>query len=470
MAMISEPSGNDVIGGPVDGDVIVGGGGDDNMYVGVGVDNVTLDGGPGNDSLQSGGNNNTLIGGPDGDSLESMYSAGNTTMVGGPGSDILVGGGANDTASYANDPAGVAVDLSSYSATDGTGGADLLLWIENVTGSGFADSLTGDDYANVLQGGAGDDALMGGAGADIFQYSFNLTQSSGGGSTTSFKFTDWLSGKTGKDFGDHLPDYAAGHHHHHHHKHGKKDDKHDAKHAKHDAKHDKHDAKHDKHDDKHDKHEGHHHKHGEDSSHEHGLTQSFFAKSYKEWLETAVVADLLARGLAQDVNGNGKIDVKLNQNDSTGTPFIEGLSAEELAGMFSDRDGVVVKHGHHTHERFYSNEATLADGGETVAAVASGDGFDTIVDFGNGADKLQFDFTADANWADGQADPLAYLESFFNIDRADFTSDGVADTRLSVDMNNDGNAEWSAVLAGNDMADAQVFAALDVYVNGILIG
>ena len=45
-------------------------------------------------------------------------------------------------------------------------GTDTLVNIENLTGSGFDDSLTGDAGANVLAGLAGNDRLIGGAGND----------------------------------------------------------------------------------------------------------------------------------------------------------------------------------------------------------------------------------------------------------------------------------------------------------------
>ncbi|MDP6588637.1 MAG: hypothetical protein QF449_14975 [Alphaproteobacteria bacterium] len=39
--------------------------------------------------------------------------------------------------------------------------------IENLTGSGLADTLTGDSAANLLSGGGGNDTLDGGAGNDV---------------------------------------------------------------------------------------------------------------------------------------------------------------------------------------------------------------------------------------------------------------------------------------------------------------
>ena len=65
---------------------------------------------------------------------------------------------------------------SGGAASDGDGGSDILIEIENLVGSAFDDVLTGDGVSNVLKGGAGadqlfgedgDDILQGGAGADI---------------------------------------------------------------------------------------------------------------------------------------------------------------------------------------------------------------------------------------------------------------------------------------------------------------
>ncbi len=147
-------------------------------------DGEVIEGTEGDDMLAAVHDNVTLNGGPGTDVLFSDEGADSTIMDGGSGGDLLIGGGTNDTASYANDPAGVVVDLPTSSAIDGTGGIDTLVGIENVTGSAFDDFLTGDDFANVLQGGAGNDTLAGNGGTDVFKYAFDLTQ--GGGETFSF--------------------------------------------------------------------------------------------------------------------------------------------------------------------------------------------------------------------------------------------------------------------------------------------
>jgi Ca2+-binding RTX toxin-like protein len=182
---------------------------------GDGNDNV-ITGGDGNNTLDGGGGTNTLdyshdpagvtvdlssgtatngYGGTDtlsnfqnvigsayadtitGDSNDNVLSggAGNDTLSGGGGNDILIGGAGNDsmdggtgtnTVDYSHDPAGVTVDLSAGTATDGWGGSDTLSNIQNVTGSAYDDTITGDSNANVLVGGDGNDTLSGGGGND----------------------------------------------------------------------------------------------------------------------------------------------------------------------------------------------------------------------------------------------------------------------------------------------------------------
>ena len=390
--------------------------GDD--VIGTTGDNMTLDGGPGMDSLSSDGANNTLLGGDDGDFLLSQGNATNTTMEGGPGMDQLIGGGQNDTASYANAAAGVTVDLSAMTASnDGDGGSDFLALIENVTGSAYADSLTGDVGPNVLEGDGGDDTLNGGGGSDVFKYSFELSDVPG--EPTTFKFTDWLSEKYGKDFGDELPDFERGHHDHHH-SHGKHHHHH-GKHHHDNGKHHNHHAKHE-----HDHHHGHHHKHGgcdDHQSHEWGLSQSFFAKNYGEWIREVVVADLLAQGFDLDVNGDGEIGIRLNARDPDGNPRIEGLSDEQLSAIFDDRDEVTLRHHHHGHDKWYSNSYTSSSG-EAETIVTSDDGFDTIVGFNFGEDHLEFS-------GFGSALTLEEFTSLFEKTESDVNSDGVMDTVLA---------------------------------------
>ncbi|MFC5360260.1 calcium-binding protein [Azospirillum himalayense] len=113
-------------------------------------------------------------------------------MIGGAGADTLEGGTGIDTASYAAAAGPVAVDLAAEAGTAGDAAGDVLLGIENLTGSSLADTLRGDDGANLLDGGAGDDSLSGGTGND--------TLIGGTGNDTALfagNARDYLATKTG---------------------------------------------------------------------------------------------------------------------------------------------------------------------------------------------------------------------------------------------------------------------------------
>ncbi|MGE3335992.1 MAG: calcium-binding protein, partial [Rhodospirillaceae bacterium] len=141
--------------------------GDDNLTIGVGT-GAALYGDAGDDTLTGHSGSDVLIGG-DGDDV----------LMGKGGSDRLIGGDGSDTASYKLDAGAVSVDLAHYTATDGSSATDTLIGIENIIGSGFADTLVGDANNNVIQGGGGADTLTGGAGADTFI----LTGAGDGGDT-----------------------------------------------------------------------------------------------------------------------------------------------------------------------------------------------------------------------------------------------------------------------------------------------
>jgi Ca2+-binding RTX toxin-like protein len=90
--------------------------------------------------------------------------ANNNTLIGVAGNDTLDGGGF-DTANYFNSPAGIVANIALGTASDGFGGTDTLISIENIFGSPFADMITGDaNNNNFLTGGAGNDTIDGGAG------------------------------------------------------------------------------------------------------------------------------------------------------------------------------------------------------------------------------------------------------------------------------------------------------------------
>jgi Ca2+-binding RTX toxin-like protein len=177
-------------------DVLHGGGGDDTLAGGAGGD--VMDGGSGTDvasfaaalagvtlSLGSGL-------GTGGDALGDSYTgienvlgsafadaitgdgganridgdAGNDVLQGGGGADTLIGGAGFDIADYGASPSAVTIDMGSSANSGGDALGDILIGIEAVGGSNFADVLTGDTGANTIWGRAGNDLISGAAGND----------------------------------------------------------------------------------------------------------------------------------------------------------------------------------------------------------------------------------------------------------------------------------------------------------------
>ncbi|MBI3042463.1 MAG: hypothetical protein HYY78_06525 [Betaproteobacteria bacterium] len=332
----------------------------------------------GTDTLVAQNSNVTLYGGSDNDNLLSAAVVSGTTMDGGPGIDTLIGLGTNDTASYADAPSGVSVNLAGGAAIDdGYGSFDNLTGIENVTGSAFNDTLTGDAFANVLKGGAGndtltggggDDALTGGSGADVFKYSFTLTPGEGGGET--FHFTDFFLAHGGSVVNGEVAD---------------------------------------------------------------GTKQGQFSSLYTQWLESL-----------------GLTVLDLGQNAGPeGMPVVEGPE-----GTFGERESFTWTSGGGkktvTHERWYSDTWT-SDGGGGQDSVASGDGFDTILDFTWGVDQLEFDGLAGLT--------LDQFTGLFSVTETDVDGIGGTDTVLALV-----DDSWGVTLLGvsghveQDFYDTSIFS------------
>lgn len=110
-------------------------------------------------TFSGGGDNDVLVGG-----------TGNDDFFGGGGDDLIDGQDGVDRVIYRCDPAGVTVDLTAGTATDGFGGTDTLRNLENITGSDFNDNLTGNAQANFFWAMAGNDLIDGRGGIDRVSY------------------------------------------------------------------------------------------------------------------------------------------------------------------------------------------------------------------------------------------------------------------------------------------------------------
>ena len=87
---------------------------------------------------------------------------GDDTLTGGLGADILDGGAGSDTADYSDAASGVNLNLGRNNNE-----GDAYISIENLSGSGFNDTIRGDRSANVLTGQGGNDIIRGGGGDDV---------------------------------------------------------------------------------------------------------------------------------------------------------------------------------------------------------------------------------------------------------------------------------------------------------------
>lgn len=144
--------GNDTLFGQSGNDSLSGQGGRDSINGGSGDD--TLDGGDDTDFLDGGNGDDLLIAG-----------RGFNTLFSSAGNDTFDGSADNfDTVNFLSETGGVTVDLDAGTGTDGTGGRDSFIDIEEISGSHFDDSITGDGDSNVLFGHDGDDTLSGGSG------------------------------------------------------------------------------------------------------------------------------------------------------------------------------------------------------------------------------------------------------------------------------------------------------------------
>ena len=129
---------------------------------------VLLYGGKGVDGLLGGDGADTLLGEAGNDAHAG--GAGDDAIAPGPDGDVVDGGPGRDVADFADSSYGVSVDLSIDGRQDtGGSGSDLLVDIENVSGTDDADELRGDGGPNRLLGHDGGDLLEGRGGSDVLE-------------------------------------------------------------------------------------------------------------------------------------------------------------------------------------------------------------------------------------------------------------------------------------------------------------
>ncbi|MBK7361852.1 MAG: type I secretion C-terminal target domain-containing protein [Micavibrio sp.] len=188
--VIEGGNGNDIIKGGAGNDSIQGGVGNDTLVGETGTDTVTYAAstaavtvnlamtaaqntvGAGTDTISTfenltgSGYNDTLTGDANANTIKG--GAGNDTIQGGAGNDILDGEAGTDTVTYAAATTAVTVNLATTtSQATGGAGSDTITNFENLTGSGYNDTLRGNTSNNTLTGGNGNDLLYGNSGNDL---------------------------------------------------------------------------------------------------------------------------------------------------------------------------------------------------------------------------------------------------------------------------------------------------------------
>jgi len=140
----------------------------------------------------------------------------NNVLTGRGGNNTLNGGGGIDTADYTAAPSGIVMSLTAGGGSNGYGGTDTLIGIENLIGSAAGDTLTGDGNDNTLAGLGGNNILDGAAGSDTVDYSSSPTAVSvnllAGTASNGYGGTDTLTNIeniNGSQFNDTLTGDAA---------------------------------------------------------------------------------------------------------------------------------------------------------------------------------------------------------------------------------------------------------------------
>ena len=119
---------------------------------------------------------------------------GDDHLFGGIGADVINGGAGRDWACYDDAAEGVYVVLITGAGYAGEAAGDVLIEIENLSGSAFADVLIGDGGINYIDGNGGGDLIFGLDGIDVLHGGAGDDQIWGGTAR------DYIYGDEGFDF------------------------------------------------------------------------------------------------------------------------------------------------------------------------------------------------------------------------------------------------------------------------------
>lgn len=157
-----------------------------------GSGNDTITGSSGNNYLNGGVGNDTLIGGGGNDILTD--TVGTNTFSGGAGDDTITGTGATSSwIDYSLDGilegATTNLSVSMLQSISAGRGNDIIVGVNNITGSAYNDVFYGNSSVNTINGGAGDDTIEGYGGSDILDGGTNTAA----GDTVSYALENKIS-------------------------------------------------------------------------------------------------------------------------------------------------------------------------------------------------------------------------------------------------------------------------------------
>jgi Ca2+-binding RTX toxin-like protein len=157
-----------------------------------------------------------------------------------------------------------------------------------------------------------------------------------------------------------------------------------------------------------------------------GTKQGDFNQLYGGWVEYLIDK--------YELNPDGKdVSLNLDFNDANGAPeaWIDGVNV--LAGLMGEREDSTWTSGGSrntvSHTNYYSDLFSFGNG----LSASSDDGHDTITDFEQGVDRLDFSGLSEAQFT-----------QLFDITQTDIGGDGIQDTVLSIA----GDDSWSLTLIG----------------------
>ena len=130
-------------------------------------------------TIAAGAGNDMVI--ASGSSVDFRGEAGNDLFVSGIAGDRFDGGSGYDTVDYGQFTSGVSVTLGANAGSEGSGpGGDVLVNVEQVEGSTYADTIAGSSLGDALLGDDGNDTLSGNAGNDTLDGGYGNDTLDGG--------------------------------------------------------------------------------------------------------------------------------------------------------------------------------------------------------------------------------------------------------------------------------------------------